>query len=125
MKKVLLLPIIAILFSCTNKRIDFVKNDLKSKDLQMSDKDISNFKFDETELSGKDAYELTYKRMSKDFELYLPTLDTLVASKNLIKYKDKSFHKINAYRIVDKDTLNHSIYYLNDRDKIYSNFYIK
>ena len=126
MKKfILLLVLFSVLVSCTknSEQLDVVKKDLKDKNI--SDKEMESFKFNVNELLGKDAHDLTYKEYSKYFEVYQKNIDTLVRSKKYNIFKDKTYYKVLAYRLSDKDTTAKSIYYLTDKNKIFSSFYIK
>jgi hypothetical protein len=131
MKKFILgLSIGIVLVSCSKNadQIDVVKKDLKSKNI--SDIEIDMYTFNVTELLGKDAYDLTFKKYwdrEQEFqsESTLQILDTLVKSKHNEIIKTKKFHKVDCFRITDRDTVAHSIYFLTDKNKIYDCSYIK
>jgi hypothetical protein len=127
MKIVLLVVAFAILSASCEKyssQIDFVKKDLLAGG-NVSNKEIELYKIEVSELLGKDASDLVNNYLHKDFEFNVSQLDTLVSSKKYDIYKDKTYFKVLAYRMSDKDTVAKSIYYLTDKNKIYFREYLK
>ncbi|RTY71507.1 hypothetical protein EKL98_00065 [Flavobacterium bomense] len=132
MKKIIFISLTIAFFSCSknDEQIDLVKNDLlKNQNITKTELDL--FKFTNSKVLGKDAYKNSYDEMYKKASGLIDSdltesamykginkqIDTLGTSYD--KIKDKSYFKINAYRMTENDTVSKLIYYITDKNKIY------
>ena len=127
-----MLILVLIFCSCSNNdiQINIVKNDLLKKQ-NISKIELELFKFTNTKVIGKDAYSSSFDKMYKEANILIKLglteshmykeinkkIDTLGESYD--KIKDKSYFKVSAFRLTEKDTVSKLIYYITDKNRIY------